>query len=591
MFRYTDNKDRIFLFGAYRGDKPQLDWILGEKTQRYEKLYNVRFSQDLFSQRNGGMISEILPDFVLIYNTQNPKEGYHLFPCINSSIKEQEDMEHLKYPNPSGAYMVYSLGEEVLAEPLDIDKLIRRVFSDGNNRLPFAPKFLRGDELANVVNISLRQPELALSKEHNVLRFIDLFAGIGGIRCGLEQAANANGLKPVCVFTSEIKPYAVSVLRDNHPAETITGDITKVDTRNIPDFDILCAGFPCQAFSSAGKRQGFADTRGTLFFEVERILRDKRPKGFILENVEGLVNHDGGKTLQVIVDKLSALNYKFDYRVLNSKYFGVPQERKRIYIVGSVKKKPNLDDFPIKHSKLGDILESGLPTSNTPFVRTLLDHFSLEELYGKSIKDKRGGDTNIHSWDLEIKGSVSTEQKKLLDSILTERRKKKWAEIIGIDWMDGMPLTLEQIRTFYNSPNLEDLLEDLTRKGYLKFEHPKKLVRGKSENGVTTTHRDYDTTKPKGYNIVAGKLSFEINKILSPSEIAPTLVAMDMQKLYVGDNGGVRRLSLREGLRLCGYPDNIKFNVSEKEGFDLLGNTVVVPVIQAVANRLLETLK
>lgn len=97
--------------------------------------------------------------------------------------------------------------------------------------------------------------------------------------------------------------------------------------------------------------------------------------------------------------------------------------------------------------------------------------------------------------------------------------------------------------------------------------------------------------KPKGYNIVAGKLSFEINKVMSPAEIAPTLVAMDMQKLYVGDNGGLRRLSLREGLRLCGYPDNIKFNVSEKDGFDLLGNTVVVPVIKAVAERLLETLK
>ena len=591
MFRYTDNKDRIFLFGAYRGDKSQLDWILGEKTQRYEKLYNVRFNQDLFSQRNGGMISEVLPDFILIYNTQNPKEGYHLFPCVNSSIKAQEDMEHLQYPNPNGAYMVYSLGEEILAEPLDIDKLLRQIFPGSNGSIPFAPKFLKGDVVANVVDTSLRQPKLAISEEHNVLRFIDLFAGIGGIRCGLELAAKEKGLKPVCVFTSEIKPYAVSVLRDNHPAETITGDITKVDTRNIPDFDILCAGFPCQAFSSAGKRQGFADTRGTLFFEVERILRDKRPKGFILENVEGLVNHDGGKTLQVIVDRLSALNYKFDYRVLNSKYFGVPQERKRIYIVGSLEEKPNLDNFPKKESKLGDILESGLTTSDTPFIRTLLNHFSIEELYGKSIKDKRGGETNIHSWDLEIKGPVSAEQKKLLDIILTERRKKKWADIIGIDWMDGMPLTIEQIRTFYDSPDLKEMLEDLTEKGYLKFEHPKKLIRGKNENGVITTHRGYDMTKPKGYNIVAGKLSFEINKVMSPDEIAPTLVAMDMQKLYVEDNGGLRRLSLREGLRLCGYPDNIKFNVKEKEGFDLLGNTVVVPVIQAVANRLLETFK
>lgn len=590
MFRYKDNQDRTFLFGAYRGEKSQLEWILGEKPRRYEKLYNVRFNKDLFSQRRGGMVSEFLPDYILIYNTQNPRKGYHLFPCISSSVKEQDDMEALGYPSPEGAYLVYSLGEEILSEPLDIQKLISQVSLPVENNAPFSPVVIKGKDLAGVVDDSMAQPELANVASGKVLRFIDLFAGIGGIRCGLEQAARGKGLASVCVMTSEIKPYAVNVLKENHPGETVTGDITKVDTRNIPDFDILCAGFPCQAFSSAGKRQGFADTRGTMFFEVERILRDKRPKGFILENVEGLVNHDGGKTLQVIIDRLSALNYKFDFKVLNSKYFGVPQERKRIYIVGSVFEKPDLDGFPVKESKLGDILETGLPTVDTPFVRTLLSHFSIEQLYGKSIKDKRGGDTNIHSWDLEIKGPVSKKQKRLLDTILTERRKKKWAEIIGIDWMDGMPLTLDQISTFFADPELEDMLKDLTDKGYLKFEHPKKLIREKNSNGVEMTHREYDTTKPKGYNIVAGKLSFEINKVMSPDEISPTLVAMDMQKLYVGDNGGLRRLTLREGLRLCGYPDDMRFNVSEKDGFDLLGNTVVVPVIKAVAERLLDAM-
>lgn len=220
----------------------------------------------------------------------------------------------------------------------------------------------------------------------------------------------------------------------------------------------------------------------------------------------------------------------------------------------------------------------------------MLSQYTIEQLYGKSIKDKRGGDTNIHSWDLEMKGPVSAKQKQLLDTILTERRKKKWAEIIGIDWMDGMPLTLEQIRSFYDDSELEAMLVDLTQKGYLKFEYPKKLVKGVNDNGENTSHREYDTSKPMGYNIVAGKLSFEINKVMSPDEIAPTLVAMDMQKLYVGDMGGLRRLTLREGLRICGYPDDIKFDVNEKEGFDLLGNTVVVPVIKAVAERLLDTI-
>ena len=284
------------------------------------------------------------------------------------------------------------------------------------------------------------------------------------------------------------------------------------------------------------------------------------------------------------------LNYKVNYKVLNSADFGVAQERKRIYIVGSLNRSVDLENFERKSAVLGDILENGLPTISTPFIDNLLNHFSPEDLYGMAIKDKRGGDNNIHSWDIELKGKVSEDQKELLNKLLRERRKKKWSCIIGIDWMDGMPLTTEQIRTFFDRDNLQELLDDLVEKKYLTFEHPKKLIRGVSENGVATTRREYDTTKPKGYNIVAGKLSFEVAKILNPNEVAPTLVAMDMQKLYVVDNNGLRRLSLREGLRLCGYPESFKFNVSEKDGFDLLGNTVVVPVIKSVAKRLLSTI-
>lgn len=423
------------------------------------------------------------------------------------------------------------------------------------------------------------------------IRFIDLFAGIGGIRTGLSQALQEAGYIPRCVMTSEIKPYAIKVLQENYEHDNIVGDITQIDASSIPDFDILCAGFPCQAFSSAGKRQGFADTRGTLFFEVERILREKKPKGFILENVEGLVNHDGGKTLEVITSKLRELGYLINYRVLNSADFGVPQERKRIYIVGSFNEKPDLENFEKSKKTIGDILESGKPTENTPFISTLLSHFSVADLFGKSIKDKRGGETNIHSWDLEIKGPVSNDQKKLLNLMLRERRKKKWAEVIGIDWMDGMPLTYDQIHSFFPHSNLQQMLDDLAAKGYIKFEHPKRKITVTDIFGTSTTQRRPDTSLPKGYNIVAGKLSFPISKVMGPHEIAPTLVAMDMQKLYVADNGGLRRLTLREGLRLFGYPETTELNVSEKDGYDLLGNTVVVPVIKAVATRLLHAIK
>lgn len=422
------------------------------------------------------------------------------------------------------------------------------------------------------------------------VRFIDLFAGIGGIRTGLSQALIEAGYTPQCVMTSEIKPHAIKVLKDNYQHENIVGDITQISSNDIPDFDILCAGFPCQAFSSAGKRQGFADTRGTLFFEVERVLKDKKPKGFILENVEGLVNHDNGRTLKTITNRLIELGYKIDFKVLNSANFGVPQERKRIYIIGSTTAQPELNGFTFSTKTIGDILQTGQPTIDTPFIRNLLQHFKIEELYGKSIKDKRGGETNIHSWDLETKGKVSNEQKELLCRILRERRKKKWAELIGIDWMDGMPLTINQISTFYQHPELETMLNDLVHKGYLKYEHPKKKVITTNLFGITTSLRQPDTTLPKGYNIVAGKLSFEINKILSPKETAPTLVAMDMQKLFVTDNSGLRRLTLREGLRLFGYPETMQLNVSEKDGFDLLGNTVVVPVIKAVAHKLINAI-
>lgn len=423
-----------------------------------------------------------------------------------------------------------------------------------------------------------------------VLRFIDLFAGIGGIRLGLEQAAHELGFNTECMMTSEIKPAAIKVLKQNHPQESICGDITQIDTRDIPDFDILCAGFPCQAFSYAGKRMGFEDTRGTLFFDVARILRDKRPKGFILENVEGLVTHDGGKTLSVILDTLHTLHYKVSYKVLNSKDFGVPQERKRIYIVGTNIGKVNLEKFTLVHNFVGTTLEKGIPLSQTKFVNNLLRFYPAQSLYGKKIKDKRGGNDNIHSWDLELKGHITAEQKDLLNHILHERRKHKWAEIYGIEWMDGMPLTIDMIRQFYDAPNLEDMLNDLVDKGYLVYECPKKVVVNTSATG-TIRSRERDETLPKGYNIVAGKLSFEVSEILDPNGWAPTMVAMDMHRIHVVDGEGLRQLTLTEGKRLFGYPDSYKLDVSKKEGYDLLGNTVVVPVIKAVATKLLNIIK
>jgi DNA (cytosine-5)-methyltransferase 1 len=435
------------------------------------------------------------------------------------------------------------------------------------------------------------------------LKFIDLFAGLGGIRLGFEQACQDRGIETECVLTSEIKPYAVQTLKHNHHHENFVGDIFQVKNEDIPQFDFLFGGFPCQPFSASGKRNGFADTRGTLFFEIERIIKYHQPKGFILENVEGLVKHDLenkhdeiGRTLKTILDKLeNELGYQVSWKVLDSLNFGVPQSRKRVFIVGTKNEKVSLDNFEPVFKVLNDVLESGKPIMKTDFTKKLLSYFTVEELYGKSIKDKRGGENNIHSWDIGVKGECTEDQINLLNKLFKERRKKQWAIEIGIDWMDGMPLTLSQIESFFPVNNLFEtvdlkaLLDDLVEKGYIKFEHPKKLVSEVTENG-TITSRVYDETKSKGYNIVTGKLSFEVNKILNPFEIAPTLVATDMVKIVVPDGKGIRKLTIREGLRIFGYPENYEIPVKENLAFDLLGNTVVVPVIKAVSERILDTL-
>jgi len=429
------------------------------------------------------------------------------------------------------------------------------------------------------------------------VKYIDLFAGIGGFRKGFERACEGIGLKSRCVLTSEIKDHALKVLKDNFTHENLVGDITKINAIDIPEFDFLLAGFPCQSFSSAGNQDGFADTRGTLFFEIERILKKKKPYGFILENVSNLERHDGGRTLKIILKKLKKLGYKTNYKVLNSKSFGLAQSRERIFITGTLDEKISLDNFEKKKSKLKDILQKGQPTVKNELTEKLLDHYKIEELYGKAIKDKRGGKNNIHSWDIEIKGEVSHEQKILLGELLKQRRRKKWAEKKGIKWMDGMPLTVEEISTFFpnllinKKVDLKKMLDDLLEKGYLKFEHPKKQVIKKSKNGREIKRRVYDTNLEKGYNIVTGKLSFSFSKILDPEDITPTIVATDVSKLAVPDNDGLRELTLLEGLRLFGFDDEFKFDVDKKQGFDLLGNTIAIPVVESVALRILKKMK
>ena len=198
-------------------------------------------------------------------------------------------------------------------------------------------------------------------------KFIDLFAGVGGIRLGFEQACKDLGFNSECVFTSEIDDWACQTYRKNFPNDghDPKSDVTKVDETQLPDFDVLLAGFPCQAFSIAGKRGGFNDTRGTLFFDVARIIKEKRPKAFLLENVKGLTNHRGGKTLEVIINTLKEdLGYTVFYKVLNAKDYGIPQNRERVFCISiraDVSEAPYVfpEPFELK-TKLKDVLEENV---------------------------------------------------------------------------------------------------------------------------------------------------------------------------------------------------------------------------------------
>lgn len=218
-------------------------------------------------------------------------------------------------------------------------------------------------ELEHILNF----PEEAPFKNPNQADYemIDLFAGIGGTRLGFQLTGRTKS-----VFSSEIDKFAIKTYEANY-GDTPHGDITQINEQDIPNHDILVGGFPCQAFSQAGKKLGFEDTRGTLFFEIARILKEKRPKAFLLENVKNLKGHDKGRTFQTIENTLKELDYAVYHVLFKAKDFGVPQNRERIYIVGFDKKQiTNYNDFkfpvpPMVETRLGDILEKSVSDKYT----------------------------------------------------------------------------------------------------------------------------------------------------------------------------------------------------------------------------------
>ncbi|MEG5140172.1 MULTISPECIES: DNA cytosine methyltransferase [unclassified Microcoleus] len=355
------------------------------------------------------------------------------------------------------------------------------------------------------------------------IHFIDLFSGIGGMRLGLESAAHSLNLETKCVLSSEINPDAQKVYLQNFK-ETPLGDIRLID--QLPEHDILLAGFPCQSFSGAGKKAGFGDTRGTLFFEIMRLIDTAQPQAFIFENVRGLVSHDGGRTLETIKHEITSRGYSFDYFLLNSSNFSLPQNRVRVYLIGILNASPQFDlvsdlgpkdSHSCNHQQLSlfsplskpvavaDILEDNPDPKydcSPEFVNALkqIVKNDLNRLHGMRLIDYRGGNS-IHSWELGLRGECSLDEIDLMNRFILKRRNKEFGH-----HQDGKLLTKEQIATFFTHPNLDKILDLLVAKKYLQC-----------NNNL--------------YKPVSGNFSFEVYKFLDPQKISVTLVASDANKL------------------------------------------------------------
>lgn len=240
------------------------------------------------------------------------------------------------------------------------------------------------------------------------LTFIDLFAGIGGIRLAFQAAGGR------CVFSSEWDKHAQQTYATNF-GDTPAGDITQIQSVDIPDHDILTAGFPCQPFSIIGDKLGFADTRGTLFFEIERILKDKQPKALLLENVKQLVSHDKKRTMQVILESLKNLGYVVHWKVLNALDFGLPQKRERVFIVGFRQDLRFSFPSPLPTSKLTlpDILEPddeiGEEWLASEYIRTKRrQSVTGKKVFSPSIwHENKGGNVSVLPYSCALRAGAS----------------------------------------------------------------------------------------------------------------------------------------------------------------------------------------
>ncbi|MBE2902463.1 DNA (cytosine-5-)-methyltransferase [Enterococcus lactis] len=375
------------------------------------------------------------------------------------------------------------------------------------------------------------------------MKFLDLFAGIGGFRLGMESAGHK------CVGFCEIDKFARTSYKAIHDTEgeVEMHDITTVSDefiRGIGSVDVVCGGFPCQAFSIAGKRKGFEDTRGTLFFEIARFASILRPRYLFLENVKGLLNHEGGATFETILRTLDELGYDVEWQVLNSKDY-VPQNRERVFIIGHLRGECTRKIFPF----------SG---NDEPLVELQRQQSSVN-----TITARYGEAAGVGSYVVESKQQEQV-------AIPAQDRQ-------GIIVVGNLPGNHDQNSRVYNSRGIAPTLSTMQGGG----QEPKILIK-------EATTKGYAEALP-GDSVNISHPNSETRRGRVGKGIANTLLTGEEQAV-VTDNYRIRKLTPRECWRLQGFPDwsfdRAKEVNSDSQLYKQAGNSVTVPVIADIAKRL-----
>lgn len=379
------------------------------------------------------------------------------------------------------------------------------------------------------------------------MKFIDLFAGVGGFHLGLERANGAAAQqegkgdelqsegdsgnseaskwehgKFSCVWANEWDKYAGKIYQERFPKTTFSGeDIRKIEADSIMGFDLLVGGFPCQAFSTAGKREGFDDTRGTLFFEIARILGAKKPELCVLENVKGLLSHDEGRTFGRIIQVLDELGYWVEWQVLNSKDFGVPQNRERVFIVGHFRGKSTKAIFPITKSS---------------------ERNNEEQLSRKETKEKE-----LDNWSPKSRGRCAMYK--------------------------SMNLVVHNLQPrSTNRPSIKKNPKS-GGSGHLSRQGSAYCLEGGNSQAVEIVATQLGQSKQYGNCKRKGD--------------AFTLKGSSPHGVEIGNL--IRKFTPLECERLQGFPDNWTEGLSDSRRYACMGNAVTVNVIEAIGKRILET--